>query len=84
MRIEELNERLRSGILVADGAMGSLLYDSVGQQRSVEELNSTHADSVFRVHQAYVEAGSQIIETNTFSANRHKLTQLGMGIGLRS
>ncbi len=79
MRIEELNERLRSGILVADGAMGSLLYDSVGQQRSVEELNSTHADSVFRVHQAYVEAGSQIIETNTFSANRHKLTQLGMG-----
>jgi methionine synthase / methylenetetrahydrofolate reductase(NADPH) len=78
MRIEDFSERLQKGILVGDGAMGSLLYDSVGQQRSVDELNSTHAEAVFRAHQAYVEAGAQLIETNTFSANRHKLGQLGM------
>jgi methionine synthase I (cobalamin-dependent)/5,10-methylenetetrahydrofolate reductase len=78
MRIEDFSERLKQGILVGDGAMGSLLYDAVGQQRSVDELNSTHSEAVFRVHQTYVEAGAQIIETNTFSANRHKLSQLGM------
>jgi methionine synthase I (cobalamin-dependent)/5,10-methylenetetrahydrofolate reductase len=78
MRIEDLSARLQTSILVGDGAMGSLLYDSVGPQRSVDELNSTHAEAVFRVHQAYVEAGAQIIETNTFSANRQKLGLLGM------
>ena len=78
MKIEDFNQRLQTRILVADGAMGSLLYDAVGQQRSVDELNSTHAEAVFRAHQSYVEAGSQIIETNTFSANRLKLGQLGM------
>src|SRR5277367_6446187 len=78
MRIEDFNERLTQAILVADGAMGSLLYESVGPQRCVDELNVTHGDAVFRVHQTYIEAGAQIIETNTFSANRHKLGQFGM------
>ena len=78
MRIEDFNERLKQAILVADGAMGSLLYESVGPQRCVDELNVTHGDAVFRVHQTYIEAGAQIIETNTFSANRHKLGQFGM------
>ena len=78
MRIEDFNERLRQGIVVADGGMGSLLYDATGQQGSVEELNTTHAEAVFRVHQAYIEAGAQLIETNTFGANRHKLGQAGM------
>lgn len=78
MRIEDLSARLQTSLLVGDGAMGSLLYDSVGPQRSMDELNSTHAEAVFRVHQAYVEAGAQIIETNTFSANRQKLALLGM------
>src|SRR6202142_2600734 len=79
MRIEDFNQRLQQAILVADGAMGSLLYESVGQQRNVEELNTTHAEAVFRVHQMYVEAGAKAIETNTFGANRHKLAQHGMG-----
>ena len=42
MKIEDFNERLRNGILVADGAMGSLLYEQVGPQRCVDELNSAH------------------------------------------
>lgn len=78
MRIEDFNERLARAILVADGAMGSLLFEAVGQQRNVEELNATHPEAVFRVHQAYLEAGAQIIETNTFGANRHKLGQHGL------
>src|SRR5271163_4168670 len=79
MRIEDFNERMRQGIVVADGAMGSLLYDAVGQQSTVDEMNSSHPEAVFRIHQAYIEAGAQLIETNTFGANRHKLAQLGLG-----
>jgi homocysteine S-methyltransferase len=79
MRIDDLKDRLANTILVGDGAMGSLLYESVGPQRCVDELNASHAEAVFRSHQLYIEAGAQIIETNTFGANRHKLAALGMG-----
>src|SRR2546429_7254313 len=58
--------------------MGSMLYESVGTQRCFDELNSTEPEAVFRVHQAYIEAGAQIIETNTFGANRFKLEPLGL------
>jgi len=78
MRIEDLNERLNTSILVADGAMGSLLYEAIDGQRCVEELNSACAEEVFRAHQAYIEAGAQLIETNTFGANRYKLGKLGI------
>jgi methionine synthase I (cobalamin-dependent)/5,10-methylenetetrahydrofolate reductase len=76
LRIEDFSERLRTSILVGDGAMGSLLYED--GQRCVEELNSSHPEEVFRAHQAYIEAGAQLIETNTFGANRHKLSELGI------
>lgn len=79
MKIEDFEQRLREHVLVADGAMGSLLYDSVGPQRAIEELNSVNPEAVFHVHMAYLEAGAQIIETNTFGANRHKLSPLGLG-----
>src|SRR5712692_6302807 len=78
MKIEDFNERLKDSILVADGAMGSMLYEAVAPQRCFEELNATQPEAVFRVHQAYIEAGAQIIETNTFGANRHKLAPLGL------
>src|SRR5580704_4896527 len=78
MKIEAFNERLRDAILVVDGAMGSLLYESIGPQRCVDELNTLVPDAVFNVHQRYLEAGAQIIETNTFGANRHKLGHFGM------
>src|SRR6201988_4115663 len=79
MKIEDFSKRLESSVLVADGAMGSVLFESVGAQRSFEELNVSQPEAVFRVHQAYIEAGAQIIETNTFGANRSKLTALGLG-----
>ena len=79
MKILDFNERLKNSILIADGAMGSMLHEAVGPQRCFDELNSTEPEAVFRVHQAYIEAGAQIIETNTFGANRFKLAHLGLG-----
>lgn len=79
MKIQDFNERLKDSILIADGAMGSMLHETVGPQRCFDELNATEPEAVFRVHQAYIEAGAQIIETNTFGANRFKLAPLGLG-----
>ena len=79
MKILDFNERLKDSILIADGAMGSMLHEAVGAQRCFDELNATEPEAVFRVHQAYIEAGAQIIETNTFGANRFKLAPLGLG-----
>jgi len=45
----------------------------------MDELNSSHPEAVFRIHQSYVEAGAQLLETNTFTANRFKLAQIGLG-----
>jgi methionine synthase I (cobalamin-dependent)/5,10-methylenetetrahydrofolate reductase len=78
MKIQDFNERLKDAILIADGAMGSFLHEAVWPQRCFDELNSTEPEAVFRVHQAYIEAGAQIIETNTFGANRFKLAPLGL------
>jgi len=79
VKILDFNERLKDTILIADGAMGSLLHEAVGAQRCFDELNATEPEAVFRVHQAYINAGAQIIETNTFGANRFKLAPLGLG-----
>ena len=79
MKILDFNEKLKHAILIADGAMGSLLHETVGPRRCFDELNSTEPEAVFRVHQAYIEAGAYIIETNTFGANRFKLAPLGLG-----
>lgn len=79
MKIQDFNERLKDAMLIADGAMGSMLHDSVGSVRCFDELNATEPEAVFRVHQAYIEAGAQLIETNTFGANRFKLAALGLG-----
>ncbi len=79
MKIHDFNERLKDAILIADGAMGSMLHEATGPQRCFDELNATEPEAVFRVHQAYIEAGAQIIETNTFGANRFKLAPLGLG-----
>ncbi len=78
MKIEEFNERLKNAVLVADGAMGSMLYEFAGAQRCLEELNATQPEAVFRIHQAYLDAGAQILETNTFGANRNKLAAAGL------
>jgi methionine synthase / methylenetetrahydrofolate reductase(NADPH) len=67
-------DALDARVLVCDGAMGTMLYaKGIFLNRSFDELNLTQPDLVAEVHQAYVRAGSDIIETNTFGANRIKL-----------
>ena len=66
------------GIAVCDGAMGTVLYSKgVFLNRSFEELNLSQPDMVRSVHEAYVAAGADVIETNTFGANRFKLAPYG-------
>lgn len=66
-------------MLVCDGAMGTMLYaKGIFLNRSFDELNLTQPDLVAEVHQAYVRAGADVIETNTFGANRIKLGAFGL------
>src|SRR3954469_8606620 len=81
MKIDDLLHRLEHNVLVADGAMGTMLFEAIGMPAGggcFEELNLTQPDAVLHVHQSYVQAGAQMIETNTFGANRSKLAVLGL------
>src|SRR3954451_23016918 len=68
-------DRLAAGPLVADGGMGALLASAVPRLRCPEEANVRAPESVVDVHVGYIRAGADIIETNTFGANRPKLAQ---------
>ena len=72
-----LLEELKNRILIADGAMGTLLH-SYGVDRCFEELNISNPEEVQRIHQAYIDAGARVIQTNTYSANSLKLTRFGL------
>jgi homocysteine S-methyltransferase len=70
---------LDARVLVADGAMGTMLYGrGIFLNRCFDELNLTHPDLVAAVHGEYVRAGADVIETNTFGANRYKLSNFGL------
>ncbi|TMG15873.1 MAG: bifunctional homocysteine S-methyltransferase/methylenetetrahydrofolate reductase, partial [Chloroflexi bacterium] len=72
-------ERLRRGPLLGDGAMGTQLHArGVSFQRSFDELNLTEPEIVEEIHRAYISAGAELIETNTFGANRIKLARHGL------
>lgn len=72
------------GVYVFDGAMGTRLYDKgVYINRSYDELNLVAADLVREVHDEYVRAGAEIIETNSFGATRHKLQSYGLEAKIR-
>jgi len=78
--LEALDER----VLVCDGAMGTMLYaKGVFINRCFDSLNVTSADTVADVHQDYVRAGADVLETNTFGANRIKLRAFGLGDRVR-
>ena len=66
-------------IVVFDGAMGTMLYaKGVFINQCYDELNLRAPDMVREIHKKYVDAGAQVIETNSFGANRLKLTQHGL------
>src|SRR6188472_3385164 len=72
------------GVYVFDGAMGTRLYDKgVYINRSYDELNIVAPDLVREVHEEYVKAGADIIETNSFGATHHKLQPYGLENRLR-
>jgi methionine synthase I (cobalamin-dependent)/5,10-methylenetetrahydrofolate reductase len=75
----EFLERLRETILVADGAMGTMLYArGVFINQSFDALCLTRPELVREVHAEYVDAGAQLLETNTFGANRARLAGHGL------
>ncbi|MGH7724778.1 MAG: bifunctional homocysteine S-methyltransferase/methylenetetrahydrofolate reductase [Candidatus Eiseniibacteriota bacterium] len=71
--------RLARGPVVADGAMGTLLYArGISFEQSFDELNRTAPAVVGGVHRDYLAAGAELLETNTFGANRIRLSQFGL------
>jgi len=78
--LSALDER----VLVCDGAMGTMLYaKGVFINRCFDSLNVMSADTVAEIHQDYVRAGADVLETNTFGANRIKLRSFGLGDKVR-
>jgi len=71
-------------VLVCDGAMGTMLYGKgVFINRCFESLNQSQPELVVDVHSEYLKAGADVIETNTFGANRMKLRGFGLGDQVR-
>ena len=77
---DRLSEIIRdNGAILADGAMGTLLHSKgISFDASFDELNLTQPALVAEIHRDYINAGAQIIETNTFGANRYKLSTHGL------
>lgn len=77
-------QRLGTGPLLCDGAMGTLLHQRGSSiDGCFDALNLTARDAVVQVHRDYLVAGADIIETNTFGANRFKLNQHGLADRVR-
>ena len=72
-------EAVASGVLVVDGAMGTQLYErGILYSACFEDLNLSRPEAVAKVHEDYVRAGAQVIETNTFGANSMRLEKHGL------
>src|SRR5438128_186096 len=85
MPSKPLLDALEDRVLVCDGAMGTMLYaKGVFINKSFDALNITRPDLVAEVHQEYVRAGADVVETNTFGANRIKLGSFGLADKLQA
>jgi methionine synthase / methylenetetrahydrofolate reductase(NADPH) len=72
-------DRLKEGIILFDGAMGTMLYNKgVYINQSFELVNLSAPHMIKEIHQDYINAGCEAIETNTFGANYFKLKHYGM------
>ncbi len=79
---QPLLDRLQRGSFLLDGAMGSLLYErGVLHTRSYDELNVSQPELIRTIHHDYVRAGAELVETNTFRANRVALAKHGLIAG---
>src|SRR6478736_837892 len=78
--LDAIDER----VLVCDGAMGTMLYSrGVFINKSFDAMNLTQPELVEDVHREYVRAGADVLETNTFGANRIKLGSFGLADKLK-
>ena len=76
---EPFLERLEKRVLVCDGAMGTEIYArGIPFSRSFDELNLTQPQTVKEIHLSYLKAGADVIETNTFGANRFRLAKFDL------
>ncbi|KXK15989.1 MAG: methylenetetrahydrofolate reductase [Chloroflexi bacterium OLB14] len=74
-----LLETLSTKTILADGAMGTMLHArGVSFEKCFDELNLNNPAAVAEIHREYIEAGAEIIITNTFSANKFKLGKYGL------
>jgi methionine synthase I (cobalamin-dependent)/5,10-methylenetetrahydrofolate reductase len=79
MTIAKFLDMLDASTLVADGAMGTMLNArGISFEKCFDELNLTNPAAVAEIHREYIDAGAQIVLTNTFSANRFKLEKYGL------
>jgi homocysteine S-methyltransferase len=79
-----LLDAIANGVLVIDGAMGTQLYErGVLYSACFEELNASRPELVAKVHDDYIRAGAQVIETNTFGANALRLEKYGLQARVR-
>jgi len=84
-RALEFREQLSRRVIVADGALGTMLYArGAFINRCFDEMNLSAPDIVRQIHQDYVKAGADLIETNTFGANRTRLSGFGLAEKLRA
>jgi methionine synthase I (cobalamin-dependent)/5,10-methylenetetrahydrofolate reductase len=84
-RAAEFREALAQRVWVADGAMGTMLHSKGAFiNRCLDELNLSLPALVRDVHQEYVRAGAELIETNTFGANRKRLAPFGFADKVRA
>ena len=74
--MRNLIERLEKNVLVADGAMGTALYSN-GLESCHEYNNISNPSAVEEIHRAYIEAGADIIQTNTYAAKKCQLKTYG-------
>lgn len=72
-----LLETLKTKVLTADGAMGTLLY-SFGLENCHEEMNIERPEIIEKIHLDYINAGAEVIQTNTYGANAIKLARYGL------
>jgi len=80
----DLRARLKQSPILCDGAMGTLLYSKgIFINRCYDELNVSQPDLIRAIHHEYLQAGAEIIETNTFGGNSFRLVRHGLADRVR-